>query len=181
MSRYSSDRSLLVLGVMLLLGSLLGPATKAAEPTVFERVLEHYESVRLALVDDTLDDTAEHREALEAAVEALAGDFSAAVAGVDDANVGKVEELLGELSVAAGALSRAVDLGSARDAFYALSKPLVRWRAARVASGHAEAELPVVAYCSMAKRSWLQPAGTIGNPYHGQSMAECGEIVGAAK
>ena len=83
--------------------------------------------------------------------------------------------------MAAEALTGASDLGTARDAFYALSKPLVRWRAAVVASGRAEDELPVVVYCSMAKRSWLQPAGTIGNPYHGQALAECGEIVGAAR
>ena len=40
-------------------------------------------------------------------------------------------------------------------------------------------ELPVVMYCSMAKKSWLQLAGgEIGNPYYGQSMARCGEAVG---
>jgi hypothetical protein len=39
-------------------------------------------------------------------------------------------------------------------------------------------DLPVVMYCPMVKRSWLQPAGEVGNPYHGQKMANCGYVVG---
>lgn len=167
--------------VPLVLGLLLAGPLIAGEPSGFDGLVESYESVRLALVNDTLDGTTEPRQALAAAIDALARDFSAAAAGVDAAHEAKVEELLGELAVAAEALTGASDLGTARDAFYALSKPLVRWRAAVVASGRAEDELPVVVYCSMAKRSWLQPAGTIGNPYHGKAMAECGEIVGAAR
>ena len=165
-------------GLLAMLGAL---PVVADEPSAFERLLEQYEPVRLALVNDTLDDTGEFRKTLESEVETLSRDFSAAAAGVDTAQEANVEELLGELAVAAEALAKAADLSSARDAFYAFSKPLVRYRAALVASGHDEDELPVVAYCAMAKRSWLQPAGKIGNPYHGQSMAECGEVVGAAR
>jgi hypothetical protein len=29
----------------------------------------------------------------------------------------------------------------------------------------------------MAQQVWLQPKGEIGNPYYGQSMARCGEVV----
>ena len=36
---------------------------------------------------------------------------------------------------------------------------------------------PEVVYCSMAKRSWLQPAGDITNPYYADAgMRGCGEI-----
>ena len=35
---------------------------------------------------------------------------------------------------------------------------------------------PVVAYCSMAKHSWLQPKGEIENPYFDASMRACGEV-----
>ena len=35
---------------------------------------------------------------------------------------------------------------------------------------------PVVAYCSMARHSWLQATGPISNPYFGATMRTCGEI-----
>jgi hypothetical protein len=35
----------------------------------------------------------------------------------------------------------------------------------------------IVAFCSMTKKSWLQPKGEIGNPYYGKSMPRCGEVV----
>jgi len=37
---------------------------------------------------------------------------------------------------------------------------------------------PSVAYCSMEKKSWLQPAGTpISNPYLDGGMRTCGQFV----
>jgi hypothetical protein len=35
---------------------------------------------------------------------------------------------------------------------------------------------PIVVYCSMEKKSWLQPEGQISNPYVDASMRKCGEI-----
>ena len=71
----------------------------------------------------------------------------------------------------AESLAGATDLEAARDAFHALSKPLVRWR-------KGAGEGPVVVYCAMKDRSWLQSADDeIGNPYYGQAMARCGEVV----
>ena len=35
---------------------------------------------------------------------------------------------------------------------------------------------PVVAYCSMEKKSWLQPKGAITNPYVDAAMRACGEV-----
>jgi hypothetical protein len=51
-----------------------------------------------------------------------------------------------------------------------LTKPLVRWHALL------EGSRPVVAYCPMVKKAWLQPDGAIGNPY-APSMLGCGEVV----
>ena len=49
---------------------------------------------------------------------------------------------------------------------------MVRYRA------EVEGERPAVGYCPMAAKSWLQLDGEeIGNPYYGQSMASCGEVV----
>jgi hypothetical protein len=58
-----------------------------------------------------------------------------------------------------------------RAAFGSLSKALVRYR--QLVPDPA----PVVVFCSMAQEVWLQPEGEIGNPYYGQSMARCGDVV----
>ncbi len=158
-----------VLLALLVLVPCVAPA--AAEETTFSKILEHYDAARQTMVDDQFDGVPEHGRAIHAALEALAEDFSAAAAGVDSADAETVRELLPELTEAAGALAQASDLEAARDAFYTLSKPLVRYRAVAVG------DLPVVAYCAMARRSWLQPEGDLGNPYYGQSMPRCGEVV----
>ena len=170
-------QSLAFLLVLVLV--ILGAPAAAEESSAFDRILASYEPIRLALVQDTVDGIEAPARDILVAIESLSSDYGAENAGVDAEHAATVEDLLGDLAVAAEALVAAGDLTSARDAFYDLSKPLVRYRAAIVASGRAEGSLPVVAFCSMARRSWLQPAGTIGNPYHGQTMAECGEIVGA--
>jgi hypothetical protein len=81
-----------------------------------------------------------------------------------------VQEKLDEMIAAADAIASAKSLEAARDGFYGLTKPMVRWR-----EGLAQSDRPAVAYCPMHKRSWLQPGEEIGNPYGG--MPRCGSIV----
>lgn len=152
---------------------LLAPATFAAdgESTAFDQVIEHYEAARLALINDTTDGIAEHGKEIRTLLDQLSSKWSPAAAGVGADMAEDIRGLLPDLSEAATALSTATSIEAARDAFYDLSKPLVRWRKA------ADGDKPVVAYCSMAKRSWLQPEGELGNPYYGQSMLRCGEVV----
>jgi hypothetical protein len=91
---------------------------------------------------------------------------------VTPAKLGEVAALLPEVERFAGELAAAKDLPAARDAFYRLSQPLVRWHGA---TGRHDV---AVTYCSMARRSWLQPAAKpTGNPYYGKQMATCGEVV----
>ena len=70
----------------------------------------------------------------------------------------------------ARALEQAKDLNAAREAFNPLSESVIA--AAKAAN------LPdvKVAYCPMAKGSWLQKDGTIKNPYYGSQMLTCGEF-----
>ncbi|MDY7091589.1 MAG: DUF3347 domain-containing protein [Acidobacteriota bacterium] len=161
--------------LFLLMSMLVASATFAAdgESTAFDQVAEHYESVRLALTNDSTDGISEHGKKIAAILEELSSEWSSAAAGVRADMAEDVRDLLPELSEAATALSAATTLDAARDAFYDLSKPLVRWRKAAVG------DKLVVAYCPMAKRSWLQPEGELGNPYYGQSMLRCGEVVDA--
>ena len=76
-----------------------------------------------------------------------------------------------EIHRTASYLQLAGSLEESREAFGELSQALVKYRQEIVGPK------PVVAYCSMARKVWLQPKGEIGNPYYGQSMATCGEIV----
>lgn len=70
----------------------------------------------------------------------------------------------------ADALAKAPDLAAARIAFAALSDEVIKLRAGD------KGDRPIVAYCSMAKKSWLQPKGEISNPYYDASMRKCGEV-----
>lgn len=146
----------LALALVLLAGAAVpalaaSPAPVTPTASGFNAVLPHYEAVRKALLADSLKGVATHAEEIrkQAPQDAL----------------GK------EIATAAGQLAAAKDLTAARDAFSALSEPMMRWHKA------AGGKDTVVAYCPMAKRSWLQPKGEIGNPYYGPSMATCGEFV----
>lgn len=138
----------LILGLVL----LASPVLSAPAPA-FDAVLGHYEAVRQALLADSLAGIPPHAAAI--------------------AKLGKnaPADLVPLISTAASNLAAAKDLNGARGAFAELSKPLVRWREAAGRKG------TIVAYCSMTKKSWLQPKGEIGNPYYGKSMPRCGEVV----
>jgi hypothetical protein len=75
---------------------------------------------------------------------------------------------------AASAVQGAKDLKDARAAFGPLSDAVI----ARVqAEGSRELLAEVkLAYCPMARRSWLQREDTIRNPHYGSQMLTCGEF-----
>lgn len=159
---------------VLLSGLLLAACAAVAhadDKTAFEEVVHSYEAARVALINDTTEGVAERAAEIVEAIDGLTAEFSARKAGIDMAQSDEVRSLLPLLREAAVSLADASGLDAARDAFYDLSKPLVRWRKAAVV------EVPAVAYCPMAKRSWLQPEGDLGNPYYGQSMLTCGDVV----
>ena len=70
----------------------------------------------------------------------------------------------------AEALAKATSLPAAKNAFGALSDEMIRYRTA------VKAKEPIVVYCSMEKKSWLQPKGAVVNPYVDASMRSCGEV-----
>lgn len=107
-----------------------------------------YETVRQALLKSSLADA-----------KAGAKTLAAAARGAKQAEVAKQAE----------ALAAAASLDAARQGFAPLSDSMIRLRAA------AKGDKPAVYYCSMVKKSWLQPKGKIGNPYD-EGMAMCGEL-----
>ena len=172
MRRFLRSSTLAAAAVAIL--TVAAPAAQATASTNrFQSTLTHYETVRQALVADRWDAaSADAAKRLQAEVKALAAAPSAESAAVPAGKLADVRGLLPEVEKAAADLAAAKDLKSARDAFYGVSKPLVRWQAATGKPG------PVVAYCSMAKRSWLQPTPQpIGNPYYGKEMERCGEVM----
>lgn len=160
-----------LVGLLLLASAGTAQAQDPAAGSAFTGIMQHYEAVRLALLSDSLEGVAEHGHEMHGIVEDLSANWTQERAGVSPESVDEARALLPELAAAAVSLAEAADLEAARAAFASLSRPLVRYR--KVATG----DLPVVAYCSMAKRSWLQPKGELGNPYYGHSMSSCGEVV----
>jgi len=156
--------------LMCVFGLVMSTPVWGDGPNTFEAVMEHYEPVRLALLDDSMDGVNENGKAIAVELRALEADFSPDHLGASSESVAVVREKLDEMIAAAGAIANATSLEAARDGFYELSKPLVRWR-----EGVAASSRPAVAYCPMHKRSWLQSGGEIGNPYGG--MPGCGSIV----
>ena len=95
----------------------------------------------------------------------LAGAQKNAAALANDAKAAKnapVTEL-------AQSVAKSKDMASARRAFGMLSDEMIKVR------NGAKGARPAVYYCSMVKKSWLQPKGKVGNPYD-SSMAMCGEL-----
>jgi len=110
---------------------------------------------------------ANYEGARQALLKASVTDVRKAAKQVTAAAHGANQHAIAEKAVA---LEKSSDLASARKAFAALSDDIIKYRS--TVSG----DKPVVAYCSMEKKSWLQPRGTIGNPYVAASMSTCGEI-----
>lgn len=130
------------------------------------------------MVGDTVNGTDEPAEAIEKSLAALHQDFDAKAAAVDTGSKDKALDLLGKMHLAATALVKATqsgDLAATRDAFYELSKPMVQYR--ELMTG----EKPVVAYCPLEKKSWLQDDDAIGNLYTGKSMPTCGSVVSGGR
>lgn len=170
-----TDRILLIPFLALALLASGAARASAAAADDLSVVLGHYEAVRQALLDDRTTGVAGHATAIEKAARDLSASLTAERAGVPAAKTADTRALLPQVAAAAARLAAAKDLDAARAAFGDLSKPLVRWR--EMASG----PRPVVVYCSMVKKAWLQPQGEVGNPYYGQEMARCGEIVSKSR
>ena len=138
----------------------------------FASVLHHYEALWRRLADDSIDGLADHAEGMRDAADRITAEFSLERAGLaDGADPEETAAFFSGIAKTALYLASATDLETAREAFYEISKSLVRLNEQR------DGERLKVVYCSMAKKSWLQRHEKIANPYHGKMMSGCGEIV----
>lgn len=156
--------------MVLLFGPMLLGAS-AEETSAYREILGQYEAIRITLLNDAMTDVEKHATAIAKRVEELAEEFDAKDAGVPVEKAEECKALLPEVSSAASRLAEAASLEEAREALFALSKPLGRYRKL------ADVEGSMVVFCAMAKKAWIQPHGEIGNPYMGQSMPSCGEVI----
>ena len=69
-------------------------------------------------------------------------------------------------------MALADDLTKARAAFGLLSDAVIGY-AREVGLGELR-----LAFCPMARKSWIQEDGFISNPYHGSEMLDCGSFRG---
>jgi len=120
-----------------------------------QSVFDNYIKVQSALVQDSLQGLSTAGAAMAKAIQA------------DSAHV-----LPAKVAQQAEALGKAKDLETARAAFKSLSESLIEFtKGQKAATGTYH-----VAYCPMAKASWLQTGKTVMNPYMGKSMPHCGQL-----
>ena len=134
-------------------------AESAAVKPVFkppvQSVFDNYLKVQGALVQDSLEGVSGAGTAMAKAIK-------------DDAK----HALPAKVAEQAEALGKVKDLEAARAAFKLLSDSLIDFvKAQKVPAGTYH-----VAYCPMAKASWLQTGKTVMNPYMGKSMPHCGQL-----
>ena len=134
-------------------------AESAAVKPVFSQpvqsVFDNYIKVQAALVQDSLEGVA---AASSAMAKAIQGDAT--------------RTLSPAVAQQSEALAKARDLEAARAAFKPLSESLIEF----VKGQKAAAGTYHVAYCPMAKASWLQTGNAIMNPYMGKAMVHCGQL-----
>ena len=128
---------------------LAGSASAELSPAVAAPYLH----IQSALAGDSIEGVADAAEAVAAAAAEL-GDTGAAIV------------------MAARAVALADDLTKARAAFGLLSDAVIGY-AREVGLGELR-----LAFCPMARKSWIQEDGSISNPYHGSEMLDCGSFRG---
>lgn len=154
-----------------LVAAIATSAFAGSRITAFSTMLHGYENVRVTLASDNFDGVAKRAAGIARVAGAAAKQYNASDAGVAAAHEAEGRAVLERVASAATALSRASNLEIAREVFGDLSNAMIDLRAI------AEGERARVATCPMAKKSWIQPDGEIGNPYLGASMPKCGEFV----
>ncbi len=149
---------------------LLGvSAAQAADfNTTMETVLAEYLKIQEALATDTT-------EGIEGAVHAIQASTKSLHPGhAAGGHADHYKNIPQDLLAACERFGDAEDIGSIREAFKDLSKPVSMWVTM------AKPEHTSVMYCSMEKAGWVQRGSKVANPYFGKSMASCGEVVGGS-
>ncbi|MBI5366117.1 MAG: DUF3347 domain-containing protein [Planctomycetes bacterium] len=182
-------------------GARPAAAPKDAAAAV-DGVFAHYFAMRTALARDTVEGVAAEAAALADAATAAVG----LAPGLDASLLKNYKQLLTDTALAARGFSAELytcpmhpavqaakagkcptcgmaltaagklDLPRARETFKKLSSSLIQYAKGVDLKTKAPHKLFLFS-CSMAHASWLQEVGEIGNPYYGEAMLKCGELV----
>lgn len=133
---------------------------KIESQTQLPQLLSSYYDIKDALVAGNSGKTAES-----------AGAFVKAANGIDYKIIseGNIHALLKD----AGAISETTDLKKQREQFARLSTNMITLAKAVKLGTQPAYET----YCPMKKVSWLSDSKTIKNPYYGNAMLSCGNVV----
>jgi len=161
-----------IAAAVVVLATSFGPAVHAmsAADGAFDAIVSHYSRIHDALVEDSLTDVSDHATAIARIADEALADPRATHLQVAADDLDTVRELLPEVVERARGLAETADLEGARRATATLTQPLVRWQ--RLVDG----PKPVVVYCPMHRKAWLQDDGPVENPYD-PTMLRCGSIV----
>ena len=135
--------------LLAVVGLVLGAGSAAAELPA--EVAAPYLHIQATLAADSTDGVGEAAQSIVA----VAGDLGDAGAAI---------------VMAANAVSLADDLVKTRAAFGLLSDAVIKF------SDDAGLGELKIAFCPMARKSWIQEDGDIANPYHGSEMLRCGSF-----
>ncbi len=153
-----------VVAVFATLAFGVAPAGAGDDTHRFQRLFNHYDSIREELASGGLSEVAYHADELGVLARVLAGEIRRS--GREGA--GEIAAQLQGISDAARDVALAPDLEEARAAFARLSRAMVAYR------GVAGVEDPVVYLCVLHNNVWLQRSGDrIANPYMGEDEGDC--------
>ena len=138
--------------VSMCLGVL--PLVPLGAADVLTGVIDPYLRIQSALTTDSLDAVSDEAKII------------VTEAGRMGPTARTVEEAAKELATAA-------DIKAARASFGRLTEAILGY--AQTSGSEVGADVKL-AYCPMAKKSWLQKGEKVRNPYYGQEMLDCGEF-----
>jgi hypothetical protein len=155
--------------ILLFVFPIVSGAAGASEfDRAMEPILAEYLKIQTVLAADETDGV----EDAVHAIQNLAKKIDPKMASGE--HVEHYQNIPEDISVACGKFHEAKDIGSIREAFKDLSKPVSMWVTM------AEPKDTSVMYCPMAKAGWVQHGSEPVNPYLGSEMLSCGEKVGGA-
>ncbi len=157
--------------LLMFLQAGLALAGNPGHKSSFQGMTADYLAIQSALAADSADLVNKHAVSIQKQALELASEASWSATSVDRQIATRYPSLMPEIARAAGVLAGTKTIKEIRTAFGLLSKPMIEFR--NMVPGNK----PLVAYCPMAKESWLQDGDLIANPYYGSSMLRCGTIL----
>jgi Cu(I)/Ag(I) efflux system membrane fusion protein len=163
---YHVTKKLAFCAALAVVGWAAQVARAAEFDAAMEPILAQYLKIQTALAADSTEGVADAVRRIED----LAAKLDPKKA--PEEHLQHYEKIPQSLTSACRKLAVARDIGSIREAFHDLSKPVAMWVTMARPVGKR------VMYCPMKKAGWVQEGSEVANPYYGARMLRCGYEVG---